>query len=73
MFDIVYIILAFDNPNQIKRLISSLNSKSVFFYIHVDKKVDQSSFELLLVEYNNLKFVDTNNRNEISWGDNKMV
>ena len=73
MFDIVYIILVFDNPNQIKRLISSLNSKSVFFYIHVDKKVDQSPFELLLGEYNNLKFVDTNNRNEISWGDNKMV
>lgn len=73
MFDIVYIILAFDNPNQIKRLIFSLNSESVFFYIHVDRKVDQSPFELSLIEFNNLKFVDTNNRNEISWGDNKMV
>jgi hypothetical protein len=73
MFDIVYIILAFDNPNQIVRLISSLNSESVFFYIHVDRKVDQSHFELLLNNFNNLKFVDTKNRNEISWGDNKMV
>ena len=73
MFDIVYIILAFDNPTQIKRLISSLNSQSVFFYIHVDRKVDQSPFELSLIEYNNLKFVNTENRNEISWGDNKMV
>ena len=44
MFDIVYIILAFDNPNQIERLISSLNSELVFFYIHVDRKVDQSHF-----------------------------
>jgi hypothetical protein len=73
MFDIVYIILAFDNPNQIKRLIISLNSESVFFYIHVDKKINQNSFELLLNEFDNLKFVDNNNRNEISWGDNKMV
>jgi hypothetical protein len=73
MFDIVYIILAFDEPNQIKRLISSLNSESVFFYIHVDKKVDQNPFELFLNEFNNVKFVDTKNRNEISWGDNKMV
>jgi hypothetical protein len=73
MFDIVYIILAFDNPNQIKRLISSLNSESVFFYIHVDKKVDQSPFDLFLNEFSNLKFVDTQYRNEISWGDNKMV
>jgi hypothetical protein len=73
MFDIVYIILAFDNPTQIKRLISSLNSQSVFFYIHVDRKVDQSPFELSLIEYNNLKFVNTDNRNEILWGDNKMV
>jgi hypothetical protein len=73
MFDIVYIILAFDNPNQIKRLICSLNSESVFFYIHVDKKVDQSPFDLFLNEFSNLKFVDTQHRNEISWGDNKMV
>jgi hypothetical protein len=73
MFDIVYIILAFNNPNQIKRLISSLNSESVFFYIHVDKKVDQNPFELILNEFDNLKFVDSTNRNEISWGDNKMV
>jgi hypothetical protein len=73
MFDIVYIILAFDNPKQIKRLISSLNAESVFFYIHVDRKVDQNPFELFLNEFNNVKFVDTYNRNEISWGDNKMV
>jgi hypothetical protein len=73
MFDIVYIILAFDNPNQIKRLISSLNSNSVFFYIHVDRKVQQSSFECILNEFINVKFVDSNDRNEISWGDNKMV
>jgi hypothetical protein len=73
MFDIVYIILAFDNPNQIKRLISSLNSESVFFYIHVDGKTDQSPFDLFSKEFNNLKFVDTQHRNEISWGDNKMV
>jgi hypothetical protein len=73
MFDIVYIILAFDNPNQIKRLISSLNSELVFFYIHVDRKVDQKPFELILLEFDNVKFVDSNNRNEISWGDNKMV
>lgn len=73
MFDIVYIILAFDNPNQIKRLVSSLNAESVFFYIHVDRKVDQTQFELFLNEFDNLKFVDTKNRNEISWGDNKMV
>ncbi|MCF8342943.1 MAG: beta-1,6-N-acetylglucosaminyltransferase [Chitinophagaceae bacterium] len=73
MFDIVYIILAFDNPPQIKKLISSLNSQSVFFYIHVDRKVDQIPFELFLSEFSNLKFVDNNGRNEISWGDNKMV
>jgi len=73
MFDIVYIILAFDNPDQIKRLVSSLISESVFFYIHVDKKVDQSPFELSLNKFNNLRFVENNNRNEISWGDNKMV
>jgi hypothetical protein len=73
MFDIVYIILAFDNPDQIKRLIYSLNSESVFFYIHVDKKVSQTPFEIALADFKNIKFVENKYRNEISWGDNKMV
>ena len=73
MFDIVYIILAFDNPNQINRLLSSLNSESVYFYIHIDKKVDQSPFELALNEFSNIQFIEYKDRNEISWGDNKMV
>lgn len=73
MFDIVYILLVFDNPSQIKKLILSLNSKSVYFYIHVDKKVNQNIFENCLSGFTNVKFVDTKNRYEISWGDNKMV
>jgi hypothetical protein len=73
MFDIVYIILAFDNPKQIKRLVNSLNAEGVNFYIHVDLKVDQSPFEFELQEFSNLKFVNSNERKEISWGDNKMV
>jgi len=73
MFDIVYIILAFDNPKQIKKLVNSLNAEGVNFYIHVDLKVDQSQFEFELNEFSNLKFVKANERKEISWGDNKMV
>ena len=58
MFDIVYIILAFDNPNQINRLISSLNSEFVFFYIHVDKKINQAPFEFALISEAGLNSID---------------
>ena len=73
MFDIVYIILVFQNPNQIKKLVSSLNAKNVFFYLHVDKKTDQLIFEQSLSRLLNVNYRFIEDRNEISWGDSKMI
>ncbi len=73
MFDIVYIILVFENPNQIKKLVSSLNAENVFFYLHVDKKIDQLVFEKSLSSLLNVNYHFIEDRNEISWGDNMMV
>jgi hypothetical protein len=73
MFDIVYLILAHDNPSQLKKLVSALDGPSVFFYIHVDGKVDQTPFQQNFKGYKNVNFVSHNNRISISWGDNSTV
>jgi hypothetical protein len=73
MFDIVYLILAHDNPSQLKKLVLALNGPSVYFYIHVDGKVDQTPFQQNFKDYNNVIFVSHTNRLSISWGDNSTV
>jgi hypothetical protein len=73
MFDIVYLILAHDNPSQLKKLVLALDGPSVYFYIHVDGKVDQAPFQQKFKVYNNVNFVSHNNRVSISWGDNSTV
>jgi len=37
---IAYLILAHRYPNQLKRLVSRLNSNDTYFFIHLDKKMD---------------------------------
>lgn len=73
MFDIVYLILAHDNPSQLKKLVLALDGPSVYFYIHVDGKVDQIPFQQNFMGYKNVNFVPHSNRISISWGDNSMV
>jgi hypothetical protein len=73
MFDIVYLILAHDNPSQLKKLVLSLDGPSVYFYIHVDGKVDQIPFQQNLRGYKNVNFTSHSNRINISWGDNSTV
>jgi hypothetical protein len=73
MFDIVYLILAHDNPSQLKKLVLALDGLRVFFYIHVDGKVDQMPFEKQFKGYDNVNFISNSNRLIISWGDNSTV
>lgn len=39
-----YIIIAHDNPEQLKHLVCSLDDSYAYFYIHIDKKRDKSIF-----------------------------
>lgn len=73
MFDIVYLILAHDNPSQLKKLVFALDGPSVYFYIHVDRKVDQIPFQHQFKGYKNVNFISDTNRIIISWGDNSTV
>lgn len=64
---IAYLILAHKNPEQLMRLISRLQSDSVDFFIHVDKKSDFSNFKCLFLNdsHSNIYFTK---REKCSWG-----
>jgi hypothetical protein len=47
---IAYVILAFQYPQQLLRLLNALQSKDTAFFVHIDKKVEISPFKNILRE-----------------------
>lgn len=70
-----FLILAHNEPEQLKRLISALDSESSLFYIHWDKKCESvllnSSIIKELETHSNIHFI--NNRIEVYWGGFSLV
>lgn len=71
--EINYIILAHKNPQQVKRLVDRLNSQNSFFYIHIDKSVNELPFVDSLSKFPNVFFVPNENREYAIWGDIGIV
>lgn len=68
---IVYLIMAHQDPNHLKRLVDSLND-GADFYIHIDKKVDEKPFrDLFGLLYDNVKFIEK--RINVCWGGYTQV
>ncbi len=70
-----FLILAHTDPEQLKRLISSLNSDSSLFYIHWDKKNESVLFESPIIKelqsHSNIHFIT--NRIKVYWGGASIV
>jgi hypothetical protein len=66
---IAYLVLAHTNPRLLARTIQRLSSEDVRFYIHVDRKADQSLFESIRGE--NVLFCES--RVRVYWGDFSQV
>lgn len=60
-----YIIIAHKNPKQLYRLISRLNDGISNFFIHIDKRVEISEFEICLDFGEIVQFID---RLDSKWG-----
>lgn len=67
--DISYIILAYKLPEQLKLLVNALNSSNVYFYIHVDKKIQIAPFHEALSGFKNVYFLAEKEREHSIWGD----
>ncbi len=60
-----YLIMAHKNPEQLHRLVSRLNDGASEFFIHIDKKVDITSFDSLKEFGDVVHFLD---RFDAAWG-----
>ena len=65
--NISYIILAHESPFQLRRLVDRLASQQVYFYIHIDKKVDIQPFFDALSDFENVRFVSNDDRVKCRW------
>ena len=70
MAKINYLILAHKNPEQLERMIKTLNDEHSCFYIHIDKKTDINLFSSLK-KINTVTFIE--NRVDNVWGDFSSV
>jgi hypothetical protein len=65
-----YIISAHKNPDQLARLIARLNDDNIYFYIHIDAKMDVEPFKCK-ISGTNIIFIE--HRINCLWGDFSMV
>jgi hypothetical protein len=63
-----YIIAAYESPAQLRRLVDRLSDQDVYFYIHIDKKVDISPFFDALSGVGHIRFVVDEARVKCRWG-----
>jgi len=71
--EINYIILAHTNPDQVKRLITVLDSPSCRFYLHIDLNSDILPFKQALQTFPNVFFLTDNQRRRGAWGHISIV
>lgn len=66
---IAYIISAYTDPENLKRLVDALGNQT--FFVHVDKNVSDDPFTTILKENRNVVFLQ--NRVRVSWGGYSQV
>src|SRR6266480_5183186 len=62
---LAYLIMAHDQPDHLHRMVKALDCDGVCFYIHIDNKVELSTFRPEMLEKENVHFLRT--RVEIQW------
>lgn len=70
---IIYLILAHNSPETFLRQLNRLCDEQTHFYVHIDKKVDNSPFLKSAQGVNNIKFVDDDHRVCGEWGTFSLV
>jgi hypothetical protein len=68
-----YLILAYDNAIQLKRVILALSTTNTCFYIHIDKKSKRELFIHELNGFNNITYVDSSDCEDVIWADFSTV
>lgn len=69
----IYLILAHQNPCQLRKLVDSLNTDYSTFVIHIDAKIPIFPFLHLFHDYSNGKVFFCPERKNIVWGKYSMI
>lgn len=67
---IAFLILCHKNPNQINKMINTLDDEDVSFYLHIDKK---SGISNKIIKKENVFILDESKCLDIKWGQNQMI
>jgi hypothetical protein len=68
-----YMIFAHKNPLQLGRLITALDSEYAWFFIHIDRSINQVPFEEVLKCHPRVSFLEEKDRLNTRWGHMNMV
>ncbi|MDM1384254.1 glycosyl transferase family 14 [Myroides marinus] len=68
---LIYILQVHKNPEQVCRMLTRLQGYDVYFYIHVDLKVEIEKFSFIKETVKNVFFIE--NRIDCIWGDFSQV
>ena len=62
---IAYLITAYDQPDQLHRMVKALDCEEASFYIHIDKKITLPTFSPEILEKQNVQFL--RKRVDVQW------
>jgi hypothetical protein len=65
---LAYIVTAYKNPDQAVRLIRRLDADDVHFFVHVDKKTNESDYARIVRPLANVPHVHLLDRHRCDWG-----
>lgn len=68
-----YIIMAHKQPAQLKRLVDALSDRDTYFYVHIDREVDSSPFEMSLKDNKNVFFLTGEKKVTTVWGSIEII
>lgn len=70
---IAYLISAYLAPQALVNLVAALDAPDTDFYLHIDKKVDQTPFAAAVAAFPNVHFVAEKDRVRVNWGGYSQI
>ena len=71
--NIAILILAHKDPNFLKRIIKKYSHVNIYFFIHIDNKVNIEEFNEILSKVPNVYLTPNENRVSVKWGGRSLI
>lgn len=68
-----FLIIAYNNPKLLARIVNRLKSHNHYIYIHIDYKSDIKAFKAVIPESDHLIYLSGANREKVYWGGLSLI